>query len=96
MPRYPPCRQCGIGFGLRRIGRMDGFWESGLSKWDIAAGIVLVREAGGFVSDLEGGESFWETGNIVAANAKCFRPLIQTLKLTCHRLRLSISHLRSV
>jgi myo-inositol-1(or 4)-monophosphatase len=61
-------------------GRMDGFWEAGLSKWDIAAGIVLVREAGGFVSDLGGGETFWESGNIVAANAKCFKPLIQTLK----------------
>lgn len=61
-------------------GRMDGFWEPGLSKWDIAAGIVLVREAGGFISDLHGGETFWETGNIVAANAKCFKPLVQTLK----------------
>jgi myo-inositol-1(or 4)-monophosphatase len=61
-------------------GRMDGFWEMGLSKWDIAAGIVLVREAGGFVSDLSGGEKFWETGDIVAANPKCFKSFIQTLK----------------
>jgi myo-inositol-1(or 4)-monophosphatase len=61
-------------------GRMDGFWEMGLSKWDIAAGIVLVREAGGFISDLSGGEKFWETGDIVAANPKCFKSFIQTLK----------------
>ena len=61
-------------------GRMDGFWEMGLSKWDIAAGIVLVREAGGFVSDLSGGETFWDSGDIVAANPKCFKSLIQNLR----------------
>lgn len=60
-------------------GRTDGFWEMGLSQWDIAAGIVLVREAGGFVSDLQGGESFSTSGDIVAANPKCWRGLIQTL-----------------
>jgi len=59
---------------------MDGFWEMGLSKWDIAAGIVLVREAGGFVSDLSGGETFWDSGDIVAANPKCFKSLIQNLR----------------
>ncbi|RPG25412.1 MAG: inositol monophosphatase [Gammaproteobacteria bacterium TMED92] len=60
-------------------GRTDGFWEMGLSHWDIAAGVVLVREAGGFVSDLQGGESFSSSGDIVAANPKCWRALIQTL-----------------
>ena len=60
---------------------MDGFWEMGLSKWDIAAGIVLVREAGGFVSDLNGGERFWKNGDIVAANAKCFKSFIQKIKV---------------
>ena len=63
-------------------GRLDGFWQMDLNKWDIAAGIVLVREAGGFIGDLKGGESFWETGDIVAANPKCFRNLIQTFKET--------------
>ena len=61
-------------------GRLDGFWEMGLSKWDIAAGIVLVREAGGFVADLEGGEGFWESGDITAANPKCFRHLVQAFR----------------
>jgi myo-inositol-1(or 4)-monophosphatase len=61
-------------------GRLDGFWQMDLSKWDIAAGIVLVREAGGFIGDLNGGESFWETGDIAAANPKCFRNLIQKFK----------------
>ena len=35
---------------------MDGFWETGLSAWDIAAGLLLIREAGGFVSDMDGGQ----------------------------------------
>ena len=48
-------------------GRFDGCWERGLKSWDIAAGIVLVREAGGIVSDLDG-EDVLETGNILAAN----------------------------
>lgn len=61
-------------------GRTDGFVELGLSKWDIAAGIVLVREAGGFVSDLQGGENYWADGNIVAANPKAFRQIIQVTK----------------
>lgn len=49
-------------------GRYDGFWERNLSNWDVAAGIVLVREAGGFVSEIEGGENPLETGSIVAGN----------------------------
>ena len=40
---------------MSRAGRFDGFWERGLKPWDVAAGIVLVREAGGMVSDLHGG-----------------------------------------
>ena len=44
----------------------------------IAAGIVLVREAGGFVADLTGGEGYWQTGDIVAANPKCIRGMLQT------------------
>ncbi len=60
-------------------GRTDGFWEMGLSHWDIAAGIVLVREAGGFVSDIQGGETFSTTGDIIAANPKCWRSMVQSL-----------------
>ena len=61
-------------------GRTDGFWEMGLSKWDIAAGVVLVREAGGFIADLEGGETYWQSGDIAAANPKVMRSMLQTLK----------------
>ena len=61
-------------------GRTDGFWEMGLSKWDIAAGIVLIREAGGFVSDLTGGESYMDSGDIIAANPKVLKLIVQGLK----------------
>jgi len=49
-------------------GRFDGFWEEDLNFWDIAAGILLVREAGGFVSDFRGSEAGLANGQILAAN----------------------------
>lgn len=61
-------------------GRYDGFWERGLKQWDIAAGIVLVREAGGLVSDITGGRRMMETGDIVCANGSVHAPLLQALK----------------
>jgi len=60
-------------------GRLDGFWEFGLQPWDMAAGILLVQEAGGLVSDFRGGNHFMESGNIVAANPKIFKILLQSL-----------------
>lgn len=51
-------------------GRFDGYWEDGLQPWDIAAGIVLVREAGGFVTDRNGGDKMLDSGNLVAGNEK--------------------------
>ena len=49
-------------------GRYDGFWELGLNRWDIAAGIVMVREAGGLVTDPQGGEGFYDSGLVVCGN----------------------------
>jgi myo-inositol-1(or 4)-monophosphatase len=60
-------------------GWYDGFWEIGLSTWDIAAGGLIVQEAGGIVGDFEGNESWLKTGNIVAANPKVFAQMLQTL-----------------
>ena len=60
-------------------GRFDAFWEIGLKPWDMAAGALLVTEAGGLVSDFEGGSAFMETGNIVCGNPKCFKALLQTI-----------------
>jgi len=64
-------------------GRLDGFWEFGLSKWDIAAGILLVKEAGGMLSDLVGGENYYETGNVLAANPKILKVMLQKLQPIC-------------
>ncbi|TPI17367.1 inositol monophosphatase [Mesorhizobium sp. B3-1-9] len=61
-------------------GRMDGFWETGLSSWDIAAGILLVREAGGFVSDMDGGQDMLDSGEVVAGNEVIQRALLKTVK----------------
>jgi len=61
-------------------GRFDGFWEANLSPWDIAAGILIVREAGGFVTDTNGGQKMMETGNIIAANDQLHAPIERVLK----------------
>ena len=60
-------------------GYYDGFWEIGLSKWDIAAGALLITEAGGLVGDFEGNESWLESGNIVGGNPKVFGQMLQVL-----------------
>lgn len=78
--------------GVRRIGaasldlawvaagRFDGFWERGLSLWDIAAGVILVREAGGFVSDFASRDKVLESGDIVAANPAIHGDLLRLLR----------------
>ena len=60
-------------------GRFDGFWEFGLKPWDMAAGALLIQEAGGLVSGMKGGNDFLETGNIVAASPKVFKEMLQRL-----------------
>jgi myo-inositol-1(or 4)-monophosphatase len=61
-------------------GRFDGFWEIGLSPWDTAAGCLLIQEAGGLVSDLDGSQHHLETGNIVAGNAHLHPELLKILR----------------
>jgi len=61
-------------------GRLDGYWERNLSPWDMAAGIVLVREAGGFASDIAGGDKILETGDIIVGNEHIQRELVRVLK----------------
>jgi myo-inositol-1(or 4)-monophosphatase len=60
-------------------GRLDGFWEFGLRPWDIAAGSLLIREAGGLISDAQGGDDFLKHGDIVAGTPKVFKSLLQTV-----------------
>jgi len=61
-------------------GRLDGFWEIGLNKWDIAAGVLLIQEAGGFVGDFSGGKDYFKTGNIVCGSDKVYQKLLATIK----------------
>jgi myo-inositol-1(or 4)-monophosphatase len=60
-------------------GRFDGFWENGLSPWDIAAGALIVKEAGGMVADFTGAENFLDNGSIVAGNPRMFKSLLQLI-----------------
>ena len=60
-------------------GRLDGYWEEWISPWDMAAGILLVREAGGFVSDLSGGADMFGRGDIVAGNEAIQKALLATV-----------------
>ena len=61
-------------------GPLDAFWEIGLAQWDIAAGVLLVREAGGLVADIDASENYLESGNIVCGNPRCFKAVLQVVK----------------
>jgi myo-inositol-1(or 4)-monophosphatase len=61
-------------------GRLDGFWEIGLAPWDMAAGCLLITEAGGLVGDLEGNEGYLQSGHLTAGSPKIFAQLLQALQ----------------
>jgi myo-inositol-1(or 4)-monophosphatase len=61
-------------------GRLDAYWERDLSPWDLAAGSLLVREAGGFISDLDGGDAILTKGSVVAGNDTMHRELLRLLQ----------------
>lgn len=91
--RYMPTFEAMLGkcAGVRRTGsaaldlayvasgRLDGCWEFGLRPWDIAAGSLLIQEAGGLISDMQGTEDYFRHGDIVAGTPKVFKTLLQTL-----------------
>ncbi|WP_028372899.1 inositol monophosphatase family protein [Legionella lansingensis] len=91
--RYLPMFEALIGkcAGVRRTGsaaldlayvasgRLDGYWELGLRPWDVAAGSLILKEAGGLISSLQGGEDYMNKGDVVAGNPKIFKALLQTL-----------------
>jgi myo-inositol-1(or 4)-monophosphatase len=62
-------------------GRFEGYWETGINAWDIAAGVVLVREAGGFVTEIDGGRDFLTNHNVIAANPFMHGPLGDLLRI---------------
>lgn len=76
-------RRCGaaaLDLAWLAAGRFDGFWEHALSPWDMAAGCLLIREAGGYVSDMDGRDRMFDTGSIVAGNEAIHRQLLKQLK----------------
>ncbi len=82
IPRVAGLRRTGsaaLDLAWVAAGRFDGFFERGLSPWDMAAGIVLVREAGGLVSDMDGAARMLSSGDIVASNAEIHDDLVRTI-----------------
>ncbi|HLS97813.1 MAG: inositol monophosphatase family protein [Porticoccaceae bacterium] len=61
-------------------GRFDAFWEMHLKPWDIAAGVLLVKEAGGMISDFQGDNGYMESGHVVAATPRLFKPTLQVVQ----------------
>ena len=61
-------------------GRLDGFWEFGLSPWDMAAGALLILEAGGFIADLDGEGNYLTSGNVVCGSPKVFPQLLKLIQ----------------
>ncbi len=70
---------CALDLAYIACGRLDGFWEYNLKPWDIAAGSLLVSEAGGFVTDMQGHHDFLKSGEVVAANAKIHATLLSKI-----------------
>ncbi len=60
-------------------GRLDAFWETGLSKWDLAAGTLIIREAGGIISGMDGSEDFLDTGHVLTGSPKIYSALAKLL-----------------
>lgn len=61
-------------------GRLDGFWEVGLKPWDIAAGALLIKEAGGFISDFAGNNGYLDSGEVVTGNRKIYPQMLKLLQ----------------
>ena len=69
-----------LDFAYVAAGRLDGFWELGLSVWDFAAGALLVQEAGGVVSDIRGGSQHLDTGNVIVSNVRLHRDMVAAIR----------------
>ena len=78
MPEVAGIRRFGsaaLDLAYVAAGRFDGYWETGLKMWDIAAGVLLVREAGGYVTEVNGGKNPIGTGSVLASNQKLHKSL---------------------
>lgn len=84
MPEVAGIRRMGtasLDLAYVAAGRFDAYWEFGLMPWDIAAGILLVREAGGYVSEIDGGRDMLKSGDVLASNDKLHKPFGDLLRL---------------
>ncbi len=94
MPRVAGIRRFGsaaLDLAYVAAGRYDAFWEHGLHLWDIAAGALIVQEAGGLVSDHQGRPRAFETGEILASNSHLHRPMLRLLRLTHKRIAAGVA-----
>jgi len=83
MPKTAGLRRPGaasLDLAYVAAGRYDGFWEAGLKQWDMAAGVLLIQESGGLVTDFDGGENYMATGNVIGGNPKIFSQLLQVIQ----------------
>ena len=83
MPKTAGLRRPGaasLDLAYVAAGRYDGFWEAGLKRWDMAAGVLLIQESGGLVTDFDGGENYMATGNVIGGNPKIFSQLLQVIQ----------------
>jgi len=83
LPRTSGVRRAGsaaLDLAYVACGRCDGFWELGLSAWDVAAGALLVIESGGLITDAAGGAGFLDNGNVVAGNPDIHAQLLQLVR----------------
>ena len=82
-PKVADIRRAGsaaLDLAYVAAGRLDGFWEFGLSPWDMAAGALLIQEAGGVVGDFGGGQNYLDGGNIVGGNIKVYEAILKTIQ----------------
>ncbi|MXP67253.1 inositol-1-monophosphatase [Pantoea sp. Aalb] len=75
--RYTGCKALDLAYVA--AGRVDGYFEYGLNLWDIAAGELLVREAGGIITDFIGGHNYIDSGNIVASNTRILKIILYNM-----------------
>jgi len=83
VPRSAGVRRAGaaaLDLAYVAAGRLDGFWEFGLEPWDMAAGVLMIREAGGLVTDADGDDHYMDSGNIVTGTPKVLRELVKVIK----------------
>lgn len=82
-PKVSDIRRAGsaaLDLAYVAAGRLDGYWEIGLEKWDLAAGVLLIEEAGGVVSDFAGGDDYFQRGNIVVGNLSVQQQLLNSIQ----------------